>query len=903
MAKRKLLAVLLVLSVGAVHQGRAQSFLTGDETLPNDGVVNIKTQYGAKGDGRTDDTYAIQRAIQENLTKALYLPNGIYLVSNRLDGKNTQGAWTGGMRIYGQNQYNTIIRLKDNAAGYANAAAPRAVISTNSYQFSQGSGRDHLGLGEGNEAYRNYLENLTVETGSGNRGAIGIDYLANNTGAIRNVTIRGGGETGLSMMRKWPGPCLISNLTVVGFNYGIRVQHPEYGITFEHLTLSQQVTAGIRNDGNVLSIRKLKSTNSVPAIMSTNNLGLITIVEGEFSGGSSLVSAIDNRGSLFARNVVTSGYRSAITNNGTAVVGMNVTEYVSHPVQGPSGVAGKSLGLEVRNTPDYKDNAPENWANVLQYGAKRDDWENDLTGIQAAINSGKPVIYFPPGNYLASGTIVVKSTVRKIIGFGITLAPTWAAFPDANNPKPLFRIEGGSGEPIIIENMSMGKLHDRSPQPGLIGCENTSSRPLVLKDITTSEHKYLYRTLPGAGPLFMENICSEKSYFGPGQEVWARQLNPEGANVKVINDGGKLWILGIKTEGHNTVIETKKGGQTELLGGLLYPAMGQVPTGDVAFTSSDSRVSLTFATSAYSSFDHDYQKYVTDTQGTLAKASAVRRGGAYGGIIALYSNSRASAPIVVVEEEAEAEIHSGLLYELEPKCAPGMRLDVRGGANRDGTEVQLWERTWGVAQAWQFSDEEDDHADLTPQCAPGGRLDVSSSGRTDGTKVQLWHQNRTDAQRWKLIDAGDGYYELAPRHAPDMRLDVNASGRTNGTKVHLWKRNGTDAQRWRLVLKGNARIAAEPASREPSAEAGLRQNYPNPFSDETIIPFSLPEGARQASVCIYSVQGQLVKQIAVGAKNQGSVTVNAGEFAPGLYIYRLTVDGRAMGSQRMVRQK
>lgn len=36
--------------------------------------------------------------------------------------------------------------------------------------------------------------------------------------------------------------------------------------------------------------------------------------------------------------------------------------------------------------------------------------------------------------------------------------------------------------------------------------------------------------------------------------------------------GGRLWILGLKTEKDDNVIKTKNGGATEVLGGLLYPA-------------------------------------------------------------------------------------------------------------------------------------------------------------------------------------------------------------------------------------------------------------------------------------------------------------------------------------------
>ena len=70
----------------------------------------------------------------------------------------------------------------------------------------------------------------------------------------------------------------------------------------------------------------------------------------------------------------------------------------------------------------------------------------------------------------------------------------------------------------------------------------------------------------------------EDASFGPyyftQQTVWARQLNPENRAEHAINDGGQLWVLGLKTENPgsrgvnpSTILESRNGAKSEVLGG------------------------------------------------------------------------------------------------------------------------------------------------------------------------------------------------------------------------------------------------------------------------------------------------------------------------------------------------
>ncbi|MGH8873658.1 MAG: glycosyl hydrolase family 28-related protein [Acidimicrobiia bacterium] len=595
----------------------------GREVLfPDDsGVINVKKVYGASGDGVTDDTAALQKAIQENVGKSriLYLPNGTYLVSDALEWRDSEGRWQPFLTLQGESREGTIIKLQDTTAKFAEPQEPLGVIVTGSGLFRgdpSAGGKDYQGRGEGNEAFRNYIFDLTVDTGHGNPGAIGIDFLANNNGGVVNVTIRAGdgsGVAGLSMTRKWPGPALIKNVTVEGFELGVHTGRTEYGLTFENLTLVGQGVAGILNQGNVLSILGLASRNQVPAVQNVAPPGLVVLIEADLRGGAASASAIESDGFLYARSVTTDGYRSAIEGES----GSSVDEYAEPEsltlFSSPDG----SLRLPIEETPQVRWGDPEDWAGVADPvfagGANPADHEDDTEAIQAALNSGKATIYFPPGGgpgegYIVSNTLSVPPSVRHIVGLQSSVIPGSNFGTDPE--KPLFRFEVTSRDPVIVERIDISRNGEHVFGTAFL---QAASRPLVLTHVSVLVKTGL-RTTAGAGPVFIEDYCCSSIRLGPSGRVWARQLNLESAVLKLSNPGSSLWILGIKTEQPSTVISTTNGGQTELLGGLLYP-VAPVPRNLPAFEASGlGEHSLIYAVSAYDQ-TRNYAIQVTETEG------------------------------------------------------------------------------------------------------------------------------------------------------------------------------------------------------------------------------------------------------------------------------------------------
>ena len=562
--------------------------------FPADAVVDVKTAYGAKGDGNTDDTAALQKAIAENPNRTLYLPTGTYVVSKALEARAKSGNWQAGLRLVGEQRDATVIRLKDKASGFGDRWDPRPVLRTGSAPVAAAVGP---GRPETNGAFGNLLDNLTVDTGA-NTGAVGIDYAGSNVAALRRITVKGNGTTGLAMTRAFPGPALISRVTVQGFDYGIRVGQGQYGLTLEHISLTGQKISGLENGGNVLAIRDLTSENSVPAIRSTDREGFITLVDAKLTGGTADFSGVQSAGELLARRVHTAGYRSALTQGNKIVPGAEVAQYVSKTPYTPTPeTPSTAADLPVRDTPEYFPTDPNGWSSVVAAGAKPDDDTDDTDAIQKAIDAGKPAVYLPAGRYIVSRTLTVRGAVRQVAGFGATIVPAGTAFGDANRPTALVEVGDGPGPDVTIAGLTVLK---GTRSPGLVGFVQHTARPLIIKDVACcGEYKWGFRAETGAGPLYLENVSASRWQLDQPQQVWARQFNHEDSDakdrtVRVLNAGATLWILGFESEQNGPLLRTEKRGRSEVLGGAVYETGS---ANDVAFeVVDDGSMALSFAT-------------------------------------------------------------------------------------------------------------------------------------------------------------------------------------------------------------------------------------------------------------------------------------------------------------------
>lgn len=84
-----------------------------------------------------------------------------------------------------------------------------------------------------------------------------------------------------------------------------------------------------------------------------------------------------------------------------------------------------------------------------------------------------------------------------------------------------------------------------------------------------------------------------------------------------------------------------------------------------------------------------------------------------------------------------------------------------------------------------------------------------------------------------------------------------------------------------------------------ASHAVLYQNIPNPFTDRTEIRFSLPANTLNASICIFNLQGNMLKQLPVNSQ-EPHVIINGSELSAGMYLYSLIADGKVIDTKRMI---
>ncbi len=523
-------------------------------------VLNVQRDFGAKGDGRADDTKALQRALEASCggdpqhrskSNAVWLPNGVYRVTETLVIKSGLGPW-----LYGESRDGVIIKLDDGAQNVT------CVLRTHPSEKGPTSA----------DWFMRNLRHFTIDVGN-NPETDGIRYYATNSGCLKDVRVIGRGKIGVNAgFLDQSGPNLVQDVEIDGFETGLLSQWI-WGETLSRIKIKNCRKVGLEVSANVVAVEDLVVENTPLAIENSvpNGWfhwgGMMALVGGRFSGGNSHGPAIHNAFGLYARDITSTGYGQVLVSDTERgqVLGNRIEEYLSFPGKNlfPGEANERSLNLPIQREPDVPwENDVANWLCLDDYGAVAGDNQDDSAaienGLKIAAEKGMTVAYFrgcggnDPNWFNLSRPITVPAPVRMVMGLGWAriLRDKEGGFVVDDSSAPLVKfqnIDAFGGTPIQLTNAS-------------------ASNQLVVESCG------VHVIGNGGGNIFMTDCPATIDLQKPGQKCWARQLNPEGdSDLGLIrNNGCDLWCLGVKHEGRGVRFATSNHGHTEVLGLFNY---------------------------------------------------------------------------------------------------------------------------------------------------------------------------------------------------------------------------------------------------------------------------------------------------------------------------------------------
>lgn len=609
---------------------------TSIDRLSSSNIVDVtKYPFFATPNDGTDDTRAILDAINWtcrrmdefgwrrgmfNRTGAakgyiIYIPDGTYNISDKLtwtheatyylNGQETQtvqrvATWRSLIalfRIFGQSKEGTILKLADNAPGYG-AGSKKPVIDLEPHDN-----------GFNNNSFQPGVRNLTIDLGSGNPGAVGLEYQHPNAGTVsRNLKIISSDGTGYAGIRAARGSVHghLHDITIDGCDYGIIFEEyaPDRVLSLSHVTLTNQNVAGIRIFSDaVVTLRKLRSNNSVPALTIDDATAALLDCELNGTGAGAAIEITNSDATLFARNIDISDYNIGVdVPSGPDVPAAHIDEY--NYSDAPSltlwdSQEKRSLDLPIKDAPVIESFTDfSEWARPAEYGSKDANGQYPASVVNAALSSGKPMVVFPyaPLEDVNEYYEDEAANTGDKLGWDVTLNCPRKGYKggDYNIPATVKRIrcfgrnvgrfvitEPGD-TPLVIENITAGDVVFRAPRTVVVEGARHSRLKYEIPEGVYDKPAVLHTN---SGTTFQPSGNSSSHPL----EVYARFLNNEGSECSsLVDENMRVVCLSYKTEfaGSNN-FEVIEGGILELFGAYSLTRNGINDGGISLFINND----------------------------------------------------------------------------------------------------------------------------------------------------------------------------------------------------------------------------------------------------------------------------------------------------------------------------
>ena len=493
------LILLGIVSLGIAFPSRGASFYPARLDDPS-AVYLTQDRFSVRGDGKADDSAAIQAAIdkvQETTGEGiLFIPEGRYRVTR------TIYVWPG-VRVIGYGEKRPVFVLADNTPGFQQGMGDMFFFA--GFRPNQtGGGRAGRGgrggfrpppsppgtvppiqIADANPGtFYSAMSNIDFEIGSGNAAAVGIRFHVAQHGYLAHMDFQiGSGLAGLNDIGNEA-----EDLHFHGGRYGIftRKPSPAWQFTLIDSTFDGQREAAIRENEAGLTVVHAEFRNVPTAIsIDPHYSDQLWVKDARFENISGPAILIGNENSrmteinlegivcrqapVFARfresgrQLAGAGeiYQVKVLSHGLTLAALGAageikTSYEAAPLKTLPPAAPNAI----RGLPPMAE-----WVNLRTLGAKGDGKTDETALIQKAIAEHR-VLYIPSGRYVVSDTLRLRPD-SVLIGLHpdqtqFDILDSTEGFQGPGAPRPILEAPRGGDNIVIGIGLYPGGINNRA---------------------------------------------------------------------------------------------------------------------------------------------------------------------------------------------------------------------------------------------------------------------------------------------------------------------------------------------------------------------------------------------------------------------------------------------------------